>query len=114
MVRRQLSMNEEVWIVKHMNRLRYPVNVQRLWCKEINNNPPHRDTIRVLMNNFEETGSLPDISPPRRLVSVAGQTTKDAVSSILQKKTANIDSSNERRFKYFKSFSSTYLQVYEI
>ena len=56
MARRQLDVKEKIWIVKHMYRLEYPINVQRLWSKEINNNPPHRDTIRLLMKKFEETG----------------------------------------------------------
>ncbi|CAF1481202.1 unnamed protein product [Rotaria sordida] len=64
MARRQLSVNEKTWIVKHMYRVEYSINVQRLWCKEINKNPPHRDTIRVLMKKFEQTGSVLDISPP--------------------------------------------------
>jgi len=68
-----------------MYRLEYPINVQRLWCKEINNNPPHRDTIRVLMNKFEQTGSVLNIDPPGRPISVTDQSTKDQVSSILKK-----------------------------
>jgi hypothetical protein len=51
MARRQLSVNEKTWIAKHMYRLEYPINVQRLWRKEINNNPPNRDTIRVLLRD---------------------------------------------------------------
>jgi hypothetical protein len=58
MARRQLSVNEKTWIVKHMYQLKYPVNVQRLWRMKINNNPPHRNTIRLLMNKFEQTGSV--------------------------------------------------------
>ncbi len=52
----------------------------------MNNNPPHRDTIRVLMKKFEETGSLLDVSLTGRPVSVTDQTTKDEVSLILKKK----------------------------
>ncbi|CAF1381130.1 unnamed protein product [Rotaria sordida] len=85
MARRQLSVNEKTWIVKHMYRLEYPINVQRLWCKQINNNPPHRDTIRVLMKKYEQTGSVLDISPPGRSVSVTDQGVKDEVPSVLQK-----------------------------
>lgn len=85
MARRQLSVNEKTWIIKHMYRLEYPINVQRLWCKEINNNPPHRDTIRVLMKKFEQSGSVLDIDPPGRPVSVTDQAAKDEVSSALQK-----------------------------
>ena len=58
MARRQLSLNEKTWIVKHMHRLEYPINVQRLWCKERKNNPPNRETIRSLMKEFEQTGSI--------------------------------------------------------
>ncbi|CAF3867479.1 unnamed protein product [Rotaria sordida] len=68
-----------------MYRLEYSINVRRLWCKEINNNSPHRDTIRVLMKTFEQTGSVLDIGPPGRPVSVTDQVAKDEVSSVLQK-----------------------------
>ena len=85
MARRQLDVKEKIWIVKHMYRLEYPINVQRLWSKEINNNPPHRDTIRLLMKKFEETGSVLNIDPPGRPVSVTDQITKDEVASILEK-----------------------------
>lgn len=67
-----------------MYRLEYPINVQRLWRKEINNSPPHRDTIRELMNKFEQTGSVLNIHPPGRPISVADQATKDEISSILE------------------------------
>ena len=83
MAQRQLTVNEKTWIVKHMYRLEYPINVQRLWCKEINNNPSLRNTIRLLMNKFELTGSVLNIDPPGRPISVTDQTTKDEVSSIL-------------------------------
>jgi hypothetical protein len=57
-------------------------------CKDygmkINNNPPHRNTIRLLMNKFEQTGSVLNIDPPGRPVSVADQATKDEISSILE------------------------------
>ncbi|CAF3328987.1 unnamed protein product [Rotaria sp. Silwood2] len=82
---RQLSVNEKTWIVKHMYRLEYPINVQRLWSKEINNNPPDRKTITSLMHKFEQTGSVFNIDPPGRPVSVTDQATKDEVSSILKK-----------------------------
>ncbi|CAF2373695.1 unnamed protein product [Rotaria sp. Silwood2] len=85
MARRQLSVNEKTWIVKHMYLLEYPINVQRLWSKGINNNPPDRKTIRLLMNKFEQTGSVLNIDPPGRPVSVTDQPTKDEVSSILEK-----------------------------
>jgi DNA-binding MarR family transcriptional regulator len=68
-----------------MYRLEYPINVQRLWCKEKNNNPQNRETIRSLMNKFEQTGSILNIVPSGRSVSVTGQTTEDEVSSILEK-----------------------------
>ncbi len=68
-----------------MYRLEYPINVQRLWSKEINSNPSHRDTIRSLMNNFERTGFVLNIDPPGRPASVTGQTTKDEVPSTLEK-----------------------------
>jgi hypothetical protein len=85
MTRRQLSVNKKAWIVKHIYRLEYPINVQRLWCRELNNNPPHRDTIRLLMNKFEQTGSVLNIDPPGRPVSATGDTAKDEISSILEK-----------------------------
>lgn len=85
MARWQLSVNEKTWIVKHMYRLEYPINVQRLWCKEINNNPPHRDTIRALIKKFEQTGSTLEISPPGRPVSVTDEAAKGKVSSALEK-----------------------------
>ncbi len=107
MARRQLSVNERTWIVKHMYRLEYPINVQRLWSKEINNNPPDRKTITSLMNKFEQTGSVLNIDSPGRPVSVTNQTTKDEVSSILEEKpvtstrqmssTLNISRSSVRR-----------------
>ncbi len=78
-------MNEKTWIVKHMYRLEHSINVQRLWCKEINDNSPHRNTIRLLMNKFEQTGSVLNIDPPGRPVSVTDQTAKDKVSSIWKK-----------------------------
>jgi len=84
MARHQLNVKEKTWIVKHMYRLEYPINVQRLWSKEINNNPPDRKTIRSLMNKFEQTGSVLNIDPPGRPVSVTDQETKDEVSSILK------------------------------
>ncbi|CAF1991725.1 unnamed protein product [Rotaria magnacalcarata] len=86
MARHQLNVKEKTWIVKHMYRLEYPINVQRLWSKEINNNPPDRKTIRSLMHKFEQTGSVLNIDPPGRPVSVIGQETKDEVSSILKEK----------------------------
>ena len=55
MTRRQLSVSEKTWIVKHMYRLEYSINVQRLWCREMNDNPPHRNTITLLMTQFEQT-----------------------------------------------------------
>lgn len=85
MARRQLSVKERTWIIKHMYRLEYPVNVQRLWSKEMNGNPPDRKTITSLMNKFEETGSVSNIDSPGRPVSVTDQTTKDEVSSILER-----------------------------
>ncbi len=85
MARRQLSVNEKTWIIKHMHRLEYPINVQRLWCKDINKDPPHRDTVRLLINKFEQTGSVLNIDPPGRPISVTDQSTKDQVSSILKK-----------------------------
>jgi hypothetical protein len=83
MARRQLSVHENVSIVKNMYRLQYPVQVQRLWCKEMENNPPTRPTINALMKKFEETGSVLDISPSGRPVSVTGQNVMDKVSEIL-------------------------------
>ncbi len=53
--------------------------------KEINNNPSDRKTIRSLMNKFEQTGSVLNIDPPGKPVSITDQTTKDEVSSILEK-----------------------------
>lgn len=85
MARRQLSVKERTWIVKHMYRLEYPINVQRLLSKEINSNPPDRKTITSLMNKFEETGSVSNIDSPGRPVSVTDPSTKDQVSSILEK-----------------------------
>ena len=85
MARRQLSVNERTWIVKQTYWLQYPINVQRLCSKEINNNSPDRKTITSLMNKFEQTGSLLNISSPSRPVSVTGETTENVVSSILEK-----------------------------
>ena len=85
MAQRQLSLKEKIWIVKHMYRLEYPSNVQRLWCKEINSNPPHRNTIRLLMDKFEQTGSVFNIDPPGRPISITSQTTKDEVCLTLDK-----------------------------
>src|ERR1700730_10369523 len=84
MARRQLRVHEKTWIVKHMYRLEYPINVQRLWSKKINNNPPDRKTIRSLMNKFEQTGSVLNIDLSGRPVSVTDQATKEEVSSILK------------------------------
>ena len=84
MARRQLSVNEKTWIVKQMYQLQYPINVQRLWSREINNNHPDRKTITSLMNKFEQTGSVINISPPGRPVSVTGETTQNEVTSILE------------------------------
>ena len=109
MARRQLSVNEKIWIIKHMYRLEYPINVQRLWCNEINSNPPHRDTIRVLMNKFEQTGSVLNIDSPGRPISVTDQSTKDQVLSILKKNSSNVNSSNEFRIEYFEIFTSAYV-----
>ena len=39
-----------------MYRLEYSIKVERLWCQEMNKNPPHRDTIRILMKKFEQIG----------------------------------------------------------
>lgn len=85
MARRQLSLNEKTWIIKHMYRLEYPVNVQRLWSKEMNNNPPDRKTIRSLLNKFEQTGSVLNIDPPGRPVSVTDEDAKDKVLSVLER-----------------------------
>lgn len=88
MARHQLSVNEKTWIVKHMYRLEHSIKVQRLWCKEMNDNPSHQNTIRLLMNKFEQTGSgfgsVLNINPPGRPVSVTDQTAKDKISSILE------------------------------
>jgi hypothetical protein len=65
--------------------LEYAINMQRLWCKKINNNPPNPGTIRSLMNKFEQTGSVLNIDSPGRPVSITGQTTKNEVSSVLEK-----------------------------
>ena len=85
MARRQLSVSETTWIVKHMYRLEHSINVQRVWCKEMNDNPPHRNTIRLFMDKFEQTGFVLNIDPSDRLVSVTNQTAKDKISSILEK-----------------------------
>ena len=95
MARRQLSMNEKTWTVKRMYRLEYLVNVQRLWTREINNNPPSRETIRTLLNKFEQTGAVLNTDPPGRSVSITDETTKGDVSSILKKRASNINSSND-------------------
>ena len=84
MAKLQLSLKEKIWVVKQMYRLEYPVNVQRLWCKENNNNPPHRNTIRSLINKFEQTGSVLNSNPSGRPISITDQNTKDEVSSILE------------------------------
>ncbi len=85
MARHQLSLNERVWIVKNMYKLEYPIEVQRLWRKEMEDEPPVRSTINRLMNKFEETGSVLNIDPPGRPESVIDQITKDKVSSILKR-----------------------------
>ncbi len=64
MPRRQLSVNKRTWIVKHMYQLEYPLNMQMLWSKEINNNPPDRKTIASLLKKFEQTGSVLNIDSP--------------------------------------------------
>jgi hypothetical protein len=64
MARRQLSMNKRTWIVKQMYRLEYPINMQKLWSKEINNNPKDRKTITSLIKKFEQTGSVFNIDSP--------------------------------------------------
>jgi hypothetical protein len=84
MARRQLSVNEKTWIVKQMYQLQYPINAQRFWSREINNNPPDRKTITSLMKKFEQTGSVINISSPGRPVSVTGETTQNEVTSILE------------------------------
>lgn len=85
MARRQLSVNEKTCIVKHMYRFEYPINVQQLWSKESNNNPPDRKTMISLMHKFEQTGSVLNIDQPGRPVSVTDQATKDEALSILKK-----------------------------
>jgi hypothetical protein len=85
MARRQLTVTEKTWVVKQMYRLEYPVNVQRLWSREMNNNPPDQKTIRSLMNKFKQTGSVLSIDPPGRPVSVTDETTEEEVSSIFEK-----------------------------
>jgi hypothetical protein len=47
MARRQLGVHEKVWIVKNMYRLQYPVQVQKLWCKKMENGPPTRPTLNA-------------------------------------------------------------------
>ena len=84
MARRQLSLNEKTWIVKHLYRLEYPINVQRLWSKKKNGNSSDRKTIRSLMNKFEQSGSVLNIDPSGRPISVTDETTKDEVLSALE------------------------------
>ncbi len=83
MARRQFTISEKVWIVKNMYRLEYPINVQRLWRKEMENGPPTRPTIHAIMNKFEQIGSVLDIHPPGRPVSITDQNTIDQASEIL-------------------------------
>ncbi len=85
MTRHQLSLNERVWIVKNMYKLEYPIEVQRLWRKEMEDEPPVRSTINRLINKFEETDSVLNIDPPGIPESVIDQITKDKVSSILKR-----------------------------
>ena len=40
-----------------MYHLERSINMQRLWCKEMNKNPWHRDAIRTQMKKFEQIGS---------------------------------------------------------
>jgi len=80
---RQFSVREKVWIIEKMYQLQYAVQVQRLWDKEMENDPPCRPTINALMRKFEEAGSVIDITPPCRPVSVTGQNMMDEVSEIL-------------------------------
>lgn len=61
---------------KHV-RHEYSINVQRLWSKEMSNNPSHGKTIRSLINKFEQTGSVVNNDTPGRSVSIIDQTTRD-------------------------------------
>jgi Helix-turn-helix domain (DUF4817) len=85
MERRQLSVNDKIWIVKNMYRLDHPITVQRKWCREVDNEPPSRPTINSLIKKFEETGSVVNIQPPGRPITVTDEVTKDEVASILEK-----------------------------
>ena len=83
MARHKLSVSEKVWIVKNMYRLAYPIQVQRLWHNEMENEPPSRKTINTIMNNFGQNGSILKAPPSGRPVSVTGESIEDEVSSIL-------------------------------
>ncbi len=67
-------LNEKTWIVKNMYRLEHSINVQRLWSKEMGNNPPVRKTVRSSLNKFEHTGSVLNtfitMGPTHRWVSL--------------------------------------------
>lgn len=68
MARRQLSLNEKTWIVTHM-------------CKDYG----QRKKIRWLMTKFEQTGSVLDVASSDQPPSVTDQTTREEVSSLLEK-----------------------------
>ncbi len=46
--------------------LEYPNNSQRLWCKEIDNKLPNRETIKLVMSKLEQTGFALNVDLPDR------------------------------------------------
>ena len=63
--------------------LEYPILVQRKRCQEMDDEPPGRPTINSSINKFEQIGSVNNIPPPGRPVTVIGKATKEEVSLIL-------------------------------
>ena len=64
------SIEQRVCLVKNKIKLKHNVSVIRLWCKEINGNPPNYKTINELLKRLEETGSVGDRRRSGRPVSV--------------------------------------------
>lgn len=84
MARHQRSVSEKVWLVKQMYQLEYPIQVQRLWRKEMKAEPPSRPTINAVMNKFEQTGSVLNFPASGRPVLVTDESMAEEISSILQ------------------------------
>ena len=83
MTRAQLSVNDKIWIIKNMYRLEYPILVQRKWSQEMADESPNRPTVNSLINKFEQTGSVNNMSPPGPPVIVTGKVIQEQASLIL-------------------------------